>query len=72
MRCQTVCPKNRGFLDFTAEPVEFDEAETALVLAGIPVDELPAEMADKAKTLNMLLYYDPLARNLKLLFDLQT
>lgn len=71
MQCQAVCPMDKAYLDFKTEPVEFDEVETTMLLNGKPVDELPHATQEKLKGLNMNHYYEPLARNIKALFDKQ-
>ena len=71
MLCQTACPMNSAQLDFTVEPVEFNEKETELLLEGKPLNELPEEMRKKVESVNMNRYYEPMARNIKALYDKQ-
>lgn len=68
MRCQSVCPANRDSLSWLAAPVEFDEAETAWLLEGTPLGNLPATALAKMRLLNMDQYYDPMCRNIQALY----
>jgi epoxyqueuosine reductase len=67
LRCQMCCSMNKGNLGLETGPVEFDEAETALLLEGKPIDELPASLTAKMQQVAMDEYYEPVARNLKAL-----
>lgn len=69
MLCQSVCPKDREYLSMVCEPVEFDEHETMLLLAGTPPEDLPETMSNRMQRLNLLGYYDVLKRNLSVLLD---
>ena len=60
MKCQLVCPVNKQFVKWVEEGEAFDEAETELILNGVPLDRMPPETADKlnrsyiAEDLNLL------------------
>jgi hypothetical protein len=41
MTCQRVCSENREFLGWIEEGAEFSEGEIALLLEGVPPDQLP-------------------------------
>jgi epoxyqueuosine reductase len=67
MRCQTVCPENRGVLDWEEEGGKFSEKETGLLLGGAPLAELPAVLAEKLERWDLLELLDILPRNLNAL-----
>jgi epoxyqueuosine reductase len=64
MHCQRVCPENRGVLDWYEEALEFSEEETGLLSAGVPLAELPVELAEKLERWDLLELLDVLPRNL--------
>lgn len=63
MACQSVCPENRTVRKRVEEKGEFDEEETALLLARTPLDSLPPVTASKLNALR-LCDYQILCRNL--------
>jgi epoxyqueuosine reductase len=67
LRCQQACPVNKKVELVVAEPEDFDEAETAALLAGEPAQNRSPETA--AKMARCGLDYSPelMARNLALL-----
>jgi epoxyqueuosine reductase len=67
MRCQSVCPEDKGVLAWVEDGGEFSEDETALLLDRVPLEDLPAGLADKLKQSDLVDYYDHLARNLRAL-----
>lgn len=69
LACQTTCPANKAVLEYKSEPVEFDEGETALMLAGTPIGELPPKTVKKMEKLSIESYYEVIPRNLKALFQ---
>jgi epoxyqueuosine reductase len=68
LRCQRICPQNKNFLNSVEEKVEFTQDETALILKGVPRDQLPTETARKLQHLNLLENMDILPRNLGVFF----
>jgi len=62
-RCQNVCPQNKGLRRVEAG-AEFSEEETALLLAGVSLDQLPAATAQKMEQLDLGGYAELLPRNL--------
>jgi len=64
MRCQSVCPQNREFIQWIGEEEEFSEEETALLFQGVPQDELPAKTFRKLVHLSLIDYFNSLPRNL--------
>ncbi len=69
MRCQEICPENRGWLAQAEELGEYSDEETALILSGAPYGNLPAETAEKWGRLGMGEDYAILVRNLRTLFS---
>ena len=64
LECQRICPENKDFLEWVEEGADFSEEETALVLEGVPHDQLPAETVAKWKKLGLAEDYDIFPRNL--------
>ncbi len=69
MLCQKVCPQNKEFVNWVEDGPQFSEEETALVLKGVPFDQLPADTAEKWKKLGLDEDYDIYPRNLSVLLD---
>jgi epoxyqueuosine reductase len=67
MKCQLVCPVNKQFVKWVEEGEDFTEAETELILNGVPLDRIPPETVDKLNRCYMLEYLDVLPRNLRAL-----
>ena len=67
LHCQRVCPENKDFLERVEEGSEFSEEETALILEGVPFDQLPAETAALWERLGLSADYDIYPRNLGVL-----
>ena len=67
LHCQRVCPQNRDFLEWVEEGAEFSQGETALILEGVPLDQLPATTATQWKQLGLDEDYDIFPRNLGVL-----
>ncbi len=67
IRCQSVCPQNRLFLDKFGVEAEFDEEETRLMLAATPVGQISLGTVQKMKLLGLLDYINELPRNLSVL-----
>jgi epoxyqueuosine reductase len=65
--CQRVCPENRDVRHWVEEGAEFSRSETAMLLMGIPFDELPAATAEKLERVNLDAYAEVLPRNLNAL-----
>ena len=64
LHCQRVCPENREFLHWVEERVEFSQEETALLLQGVALDQLPPATAKKLEQSDMVELLDVLPRNL--------
>lgn len=71
MACQSVCPKNKPFLQPETWPDSFDEDETALLLSEPAVEGLPRKTWESLRNLSMLGYYKAgvIQRNLKILLE---
>ncbi len=67
MKCQLACPVNKRFIKWVEEGEAFNEAETELILNGVPLDRIPPETAHKLDRSYMLDYLDVLPRNLRAL-----
>ncbi|MGD2165984.1 MAG: 4Fe-4S double cluster binding domain-containing protein [Anaerolineae bacterium] len=68
MLCQTVCPVNADVLGWIEDGERFSSDETGLLMAGMPIDQLPAETARKLEEHDLTDLYDVLPRNLGALF----
>ena len=66
MRCQLVCPVNKRLTKWVEDGEDFDEAETQLILNGVPIDRIPAETVGKLNRCYMM-DLDVLPRNLRVL-----
>jgi epoxyqueuosine reductase len=64
LHCQRICPQNREFLQWVEEGAGFSQEETALLLQGVALDQLPPAMAKKVEQSNMVNLLDVLPRNL--------
>ncbi len=62
--CQRACPQNKEFLHWVEERVEFSQEETALLLQGVALDQLPPALAKKLEQSSMVELLDVLPRNL--------
>ncbi len=67
LHCQRACPENRDCLAWIEEGAEFSAEETALLLGGTPLDQLPAGTAQKLRRWDMVDLLDILPRNLRVL-----
>lgn len=69
LRCQRVCPENRDFLEWVVGGEEFSQEETALLLEGVPRDQLPTATVKKLEWLDLMEYFDCLPRNLGVMLE---
>jgi epoxyqueuosine reductase len=67
MQCQTICPVNNDVKNWYEDRAEFSEQETALLIKGVPPDQLPDETFSKMKNLELNADYSILCRNLSLI-----
>ena len=68
MRCQRVCPQNKGLVQWVGEEEEFSEEETILLLEGVAQDKLPVKTLRKLEHLGLVDYLDSIPRNLGIFF----
>jgi len=68
LQCQKICPENKDFLQWIEGREDFSEEETALLLQGAALDQLPAETVRKLKKLDLIEYLDSFPRNLGVFF----
>jgi len=66
-KCQLVCPVNKPFVNWVEAGEDFDEAETRLLLNGVPLDRLPPATVQKLNSCYMMEYLNLLPRNLRAL-----
>jgi len=64
MRCQTVCPANRGHLRIVGPAEIFYKRETEAILRQTPLSELPRQTQEKLARIDMDANYSVLPRNL--------
>ncbi len=69
LRCQRVCPENGQVRDWIVGDEVFSEEETALLLDGLPIDELPSATVAKVERLDLTELLDVLPRNLEALLN---
>jgi epoxyqueuosine reductase len=69
MYCQSICPKNRDFLEWIEDGAEFSSEETALLVAGALLDQIPRETLRKLEEYDLVDLVDVLPRNLRVLFE---
>ena len=69
MHCQTCCPANRNYLNRIVGLEEFSEDETERILQGTDKSGLSGETVEKLERLNLMVYYDKLARNIRVLLE---
>jgi epoxyqueuosine reductase len=67
LRCQRVCPENKEVRDWIEGDEVFSEDETALLLAGTPLDQLPQRTVSKLARVDLVELLDVLPRNLGVL-----
>jgi len=67
MACQLACPVNKRFFHWFDEGVSFTGEETALLLRGVPGDQLPQTTGAKLEKLGLLEDVNLVSRNLAVL-----
>lgn len=72
MYCQRACPENKQFVGWVEERAEFSREETALLLEGAAIEQLPPGTAEKLRHSHLVDYLDVLPRNLGVLLDRKT
>jgi epoxyqueuosine reductase len=69
MICQRICPENKSFLGYIREEATFSETETGLLLKAVPLEDLPAETAEKLRSADLVGMLEELPRNLRALLE---
>ena len=69
MICQMVCPVNEDFRKSVVEGPVFSEEETAAIIDGKSIDQIPQEAVRKLEALDMIEYRKVLGRNLNALME---
>jgi epoxyqueuosine reductase len=69
LRCQTACPVDAQYVKTVAEPFEFSEAETTLLMERKSFELFPDELKQKVLALGMVEYLGAIPRNLQALFN---
>jgi epoxyqueuosine reductase len=72
LHCQWVCPENKDARHWVEDGVTFSQEETELLLAGAPLDEIPAGTRAKMERVHLDLYAESLPRNLRVLLPAET
>jgi len=72
LRCQRVCPEDKSFMHWIEEREEFSQKETALLLEGVPREQLPAATVRKLRHLDLIDSLDSLPRNLSVFLRKET
>lgn len=67
LRCQMICPQNQPYLAREGGTIEFDAAETAILMQGKPLECLPEGLRQKVDGLEMAEYLSGIPRNLRAL-----
>jgi epoxyqueuosine reductase len=69
LHCQRVCPENKDFLPWVEEGAEFSSEETALLVEGVLLDQLPVPTVEKLERWDLVDLLDVIPRNLKVVFE---
>jgi epoxyqueuosine reductase len=69
MKCQSVCPVNKPYLDKIDDGPDFSEAETTLILKRLPVEQLSPETRMKLDRMVEDGIYPVMGRNLRMLIE---
>ncbi len=69
LRCQLACPENEPFRRWAGEGAAFSAEETELLLAGVPLAELPPATAAKLERTELNRLLGVLPRNLRILCE---
>lgn len=69
MRCQRICPQNKGVIEWTEDSGQISEDEAGLLVENTPLKRLPASLVEKLEQMDLVQYLDVLPRNLKMLLD---
>jgi epoxyqueuosine reductase len=67
--CQSICPENKDFLAWVEDGAKFSAKESALLMEGVPVEQLSPETLAKLEQSDLIDLLDVLPRNLKVLLQ---
>lgn len=67
--CQKACPENKPYASSFENGAEFTEDETALLVSGTPIDQMPAALVKKLEKYDLIGLLDSLPRNLRALLE---
>jgi epoxyqueuosine reductase len=67
--CQKACPENKPYARSFEYGAEFTEEETALLMSGTTLEQMPAVLADKIKQCDLAGLLDVMPRNLRALLE---
>jgi len=67
--CQQACPMNRGLLAPAAQTYRFDEAISAAILSGEPLEAFPLSFRADAHTLGLDEWWPAISKNLKAMIE---
>jgi epoxyqueuosine reductase len=70
LKCQIVCPMNRGFASNIVESIKFSEEETDILLSGRGFDTYSDVLKHKTSVLGINNWLAAIPRNLSILFEL--
>jgi epoxyqueuosine reductase len=57
--CQRICPEDKPYINLINEGPSFNEAETEMMLQGLPMNDLPLLLQEKLTHSGLVDYYDP-------------
>jgi epoxyqueuosine reductase len=66
--CQKVCPENKNVVGWIEDGAELSSEETALLLEGVPLDQLPAATVEKLEQSDLISIMYTFPRNLEVFF----
>ena len=69
LHCQLVCPENKQVVHWVEQGPQFSETETALLLQGARLGQLPAETEAKLRQSEIAAFFEVVPRNLRLLLE---
>lgn len=67
--CQRNCPQNKAYITNVIGPLEFDDAETEMLLSGKAMRVFPRELKKKVRFLGMDSWLKAIPRNMRVLFE---
>jgi epoxyqueuosine reductase len=65
--CQEYCPMNRVYLETDPQTIRFEEAETAQILAGVPLADFNPKFQTTARHLGLDEWWEAIPKNLRVM-----